>query len=260
MRIRLLPILGAALFLALYAPSTRAHDRNAGTPEPTAKVVSPPPVQVTMIGEIIDPQCYFTHAARGKEHASCARTCARGGQDLAFLDEKSGRVYPLVARGHGQNPNDTVLALAGERARVSGTVYRIGQDMVLAIENATATTAASVRTASSTTAVRPTGDALPTPAPAKAKAKPKAGEFAIEVTPQGFVPATVTIPAGQPAVLVFTRRTNETCATEAVFSGLNRKVDLPLNRPVRVALGPQKAGRIDYACAMDMVHGAVVVR
>lgn len=90
--------------------------------------------------------------------------------------------------------------------------------------------------------------------------KRKPAEVAIAVTPEGFVPASVTIPAGRPVVLVFTRRTNETCATQAVFAQLKRRVDLPLNRPIRFALGPQKAGRIDYACGMNMVRGAVIVR
>ena len=246
-----------ALSLALIVlppTSAWAHERHGGTPEPTRLLLAPP-VQVLMIGEIIDPQCYFTHAGEGKEHASCARLCARGGQDLSFLDEKTGRVYPLIAIGHGKNPNDTVLALAGERTEVRGTVYGRGQNVVLAIESAeVASSTPKVITGSSSTAVQ-ASDA------AKASVEdPQSTEFKIAITSEGFIPATVAVPAGKPVVLVFTRRTSETCATEAIFRQLNRRVDLPLNQPVRVALGPQKAGRIEYACAMNMVRGTVVVR
>lgn len=88
---------------------------------------------VLLRGEIIDPQCYFTHDSRGLEHASCARMCAKGGQDMAFLDEASGRIWPLIAAGHGRNPNDGLLDHIGKPVEVEGVVFARGANEVLLI-------------------------------------------------------------------------------------------------------------------------------
>lgn len=89
-------------------------------------------------------------------------------------------------------------------------------------------------------------------------ARPK--EIAIQITETGFVPASVQIRPGRSVVLVMTRITDQTCATEAVFPKLGTRVELPLNEPVRVKLAAQKRGRIDFACGMGMYRGVVVVR
>ena len=47
-------------------------------------------------------------------------------------------------------------------------------------------------------------------------------EIAITVTDSGFEPKEVRIPKGQPAVVVITRKTDRTCATEAVFADMMR--------------------------------------
>jgi len=113
---------------------------------------------------------------------------------------------------------------------------------------------------------------LPTPAraqhdhgtghqpPATAPAAPQAGKaIEIQVTGEGFVPASIKVRKGQKVRLVVTRRTDRTCATEIVIrdQGINRK--LPLNQPVTVEFTPVKSGQIRYACGMDMISGVIVV-
>ena len=78
---------------------------------------------VTLEGEVIDPQCYFTHGGRGLAHRSCALYCARGGQDLAFLNRVGDRVIPIVAGRHGENPNDSLYRWAGHPVIVSGALF-----------------------------------------------------------------------------------------------------------------------------------------
>ena len=85
-----------------------------------------------------------------------------------------------------------------------------------------------------------------------------ASEVTIEVTDAGSVPAVVNVPKGQPATLVVTRRTAETCATEMVFVHNKEKHDLPLDQTVRIELPADRPDSIDYACAMDMIKGKVV--
>ena len=82
----------------------------------------------------------------------------------------------------------------------------------------------------------------------------------ISVTQAGFEPATVAVKKGVPIVLVITRKTDQTCATRAVFPSIDRTVDLPLNKSVRVVLPAQSAGRLSYACGMGMFHGVLVVQ
>jgi hypothetical protein len=93
---------------------------------------------VTLEGEIIDPQCYFTHGGRGLAHRDCALLCARGGQGLAFLNRAGGRVYPIIAHRHGANPNDSLYAVVGYPVLVRGTLYEVQGQRALLVTRAEA--------------------------------------------------------------------------------------------------------------------------
>jgi plastocyanin domain-containing protein len=88
----------------------------------------------------------------------------------------------------------------------------------------------------------------------------KASEVSIEVTDAGFVPAVAYLPKGKAVTLLVTRKTDQTCATEMVFARDGRKVELPLNQTVRVEIPANSGDTLDYACAMNMIHGQLVVR
>jgi plastocyanin domain-containing protein len=98
---------------------------------------------------------------------------------------------------------------------------------------------------------------------AMAKGKPagKSQEqmFAIEVTKDGFVPAEIKVKAGKPVKLVVTRKVERTCATEIVIKDQGINKPLPLNQPVEVTFTPSKAGKLRYACGMDMIAGVILV-
>lgn len=87
-----------------------------------------------------------------------------------------------------------------------------------------------------------------------------AQEVSVKVTPDGFVPAELTVAHGKPIRLTITRETDQTCARQVVFASLNLKQDLPLHQAVTIDLPAQPAGKLAYACGMDMVHGALVVQ
>jgi hypothetical protein len=91
---------------------------------------------VTLEGEIIDPQCYFTHGGQGLSHRDCALMCARGGQSLAFLNRAGGRVYPIIAGRHGANPNDSLYAVVGYPVLVRGTLYEVRGQRALLVAHA----------------------------------------------------------------------------------------------------------------------------
>ena len=85
-------------------------------------------------------------------------------------------------------------------------------------------------------------------------------EIQVAVTEKGFEPVHVKVKKGQPAVLVITRKTERTCATDAVFLETGRKYQLPLNEPVRIDLtGVTPGSTVHYACGMDMIKGTVEI-
>jgi plastocyanin domain-containing protein len=100
------------------------------------------------------------------------------------------------------------------------------------------------------------GQAPAAPASRAAKAEQR---VTIKVTSKGFEPATIRLKAGVPTVLVVTRMTDKTCATELVIKDRKIRQSLPLKRAVEIRLGAEKAGRLRFACGMDMVSGTLVV-
>ncbi len=99
-----------------------------------AKVPTATVTKVDLTGELIDPQCWFTHNGEGRAHAKCAVTCAKGGQDLAFLDARTNEMHTLIAAGHGNNPNDGLYEHVGVPVRVRGTLYQRGTSSGLLVE------------------------------------------------------------------------------------------------------------------------------
>jgi plastocyanin domain-containing protein len=101
---------------------------------------------------------------------------------------------------------------------------------------------------------------------AAASADPASKEpsrIAIEVNKRGFNPDNISVPAKKPVTLVFTRTTDATCArTIVVDTEDGKKIEkaLPLDKPVEVAVTFPKAGKLTYACTMDMVKGTMVVQ
>jgi plastocyanin domain-containing protein len=86
--------------------------------------------------------------------------------------------------------------------------------------------------------------------------------IAIQVTKRGFDPAEVTVPAKTPVTLVFTRKTDATCAKSIVLTLADgKKIEraLPLDTPVEIAATFPKAGTLGYACSMNMTKGTIVV-
>lgn len=103
-------------------------------------------------------------------------------------------------------------------------------------------------------------EAKPTQAetkPAQAEAKP-AQVIEISVTKDGFVPKEVKVKVGQPVKLLVTRKIERTCAKDIVIKDYSINQPLPLDKTVTVNFTPGKAGTTRFACAMDMMAGAIV--
>jgi len=75
----------------------------------------------------------------------------------------------------------------------------------------------------------------------------------------GFQPSSVKVKKGELTTLVFTRTTNDTCATAVVFPELGVKKDLPLNQPVAIDVPVDKARTLAFQCGMGMYKSKVVI-
>lgn len=86
------------------------------------------------------------------------------------------------------------------------------------------------------------------------------GVVPVIVDDNGFNPSSVTFKKGAPASLVFTRTSEETCATEVVLPELNVKKDLPKGKPVTIDIPTDKEQTLTFQCGMGMYKSAVVIR
>src|SRR5690242_9413281 len=88
------------------------------------------------------------------------------------------------------------------------------------------------------------GEAQPSPASSSsASATPitvNGKRVDVKASGEGFVPNAITVKKGEATTLVFTRTTDDTCATKVVFPDLKLEKELPLNQPVAVELPVDK--------------------
>lgn len=92
--------------------------------------------------------------------------------------------------------------------------------------------------------------------------EPPARTVAISVGEDGFTPKRVTVRKGEEVKLVFTRKTERTCAKEVIVyvtdkDTIRRK--LPLDVPVEITVTFPIAGEFGFACPMAMKSGRVFV-
>lgn len=85
------------------------------------------------------------------------------------------------------------------------------------------------------------------------------GKIAITADGDGFKPSSVNLKKGASATLVFTRTTDETCATQVVFPELDIKKDLPKNTPVSIVVPTDRARKLTFQCGMGMYKSSVVI-
>jgi plastocyanin domain-containing protein len=96
------------------------------------------------------------------------------------------------------------------------------------------------------------------PAPLASAAAGK-GAVPITVDSEGFKPSSVKLKKGAPATLVFTRTSDETCATEVVFPQLDIKKELPKGKAVSITIPTDKEQTLTFQCGMGMYKSSVVV-
>ena len=82
----------------------------------------------------------------------------------------------------------------------------------------------------------------------------------VTIGPDGFSPQRIELETGVPARLVFTRRTESTCATKVQVPAFGvEPTAIPMNEPTAITFTPKHTGSFTFACGMNMITGRLLV-
>ncbi|PSB15056.1 cupredoxin domain-containing protein [Phormidesmis priestleyi ULC007] len=97
--------------------------------------------------------------------------------------------------------------------------------------------------------------------PKSRKAATQGGIQEITVTVDGgYEPSQIVVQAGQPVRLNFDRQDPSSCLEEVRFPDFRIAQALPLNQITAIEFTPEKPGRYEFACGMNMFRGVVEVQ
>ena len=93
------------------------------------------------------------------------------------------------------------------------------------------------------------------------KASTQGGVQEITVTVDGgYEPSQIVVQTGQPVRLNFDRKDPSSCLEEVRFPDFRIAQDLPLNQVTAIEFTPDKPGRYEFTCGMNMFRGVVEVQ
>ena len=80
----------------------------------------------SIIGEVVDPACWIVNGAKGPSHKECAIACAKAGQVLGIVENKTQKLYMVATDKPGEDPNKGLIDYVGQIVLVKGRVYSRG--------------------------------------------------------------------------------------------------------------------------------------
>jgi hypothetical protein len=92
--------------------------------------------KASITGEVIDSACYIKMGARGKDHAQCAKGCAKAGIPLALLTE-DGTVVWLASDKDMEGVNEKLVGYAAKKVTLEGTWHEKGGTKLFSVEKVT---------------------------------------------------------------------------------------------------------------------------
>ncbi len=93
---------------------------------PRAKPTPAAPRETVLRGEVVETGCFIMAGRRGEAHRQCAIACARAGQDLAILDDKTKTAFLVVQDFTAGTPPNPLLEHLGRRVEVRGATVERG--------------------------------------------------------------------------------------------------------------------------------------
>jgi plastocyanin domain-containing protein len=97
------------------------------------------------------------------------------------------------------------------------------------------------------------------PKPRKATTQAGVQEVAV-IVDGGYEPSQIAVQAGQPVRLNFDRKDPSSCLDTVRFPDFHIAQELPLNQTTTIEFTPQKPGRYEFTCGMNMFRGVVDVQ
>ena len=76
----------------------------------------------------------------------------------------------------------------------------------------------------------------------------------------GYSPEAISIPRGKTTSLNFIRKDPSSCLEEVILSDFKIRKFLPLNQKVSIEITPEKKGKFDFTCGMNIFHGKIIVK
>lgn len=76
----------------------------------------------------------------------------------------------------------------------------------------------------------------------------------------GYEPSQIVVQAGQPVRLNFDRKDASRCLEEVRFPDFRIAKELPLNQTTVIEFTPDKPGKYEFTCGMNMFRGVVEVQ
>jgi plastocyanin domain-containing protein len=96
--------------------------------------------------------------------------------------------------------------------------------------------------------------------PKSRQAKTQRGIQEVTVTVDGgYEPSQIVVQAGQPVRLNFDRKDASSCLEEVRFPDFHIARELPLNQTTAIEFTPDKPGKYEFTCGMNMFRGVVEV-
>lgn len=82
---------------------------------------------------------------------------------------------------------------------------------------------------------------------------------AIILVKGGYTPDTIVVRHGKPVRLNFLREETATCSEKVILADFGKSADLPTGDTVSVEFVPKEPGEYEFACAMGMLRGKLIV-
>ena len=80
-----------------------------------------PPREVVVTGEVVETGCFVMAGRRGEQHKQCALACARAGQPLGLLEDRTGTLFLVVSDRRHDGGEDPLLPFVGEKVEIRGS-------------------------------------------------------------------------------------------------------------------------------------------
>ncbi|MEK6372654.1 MAG: hypothetical protein AABO58_08155 [Acidobacteriota bacterium] len=100
-------------------------------------VLAAPLHAATITGEVIDSFCYAKVGIRGPAHAVCGIKCAKKGVPVALLEEKTRRVYILLAPKDAEPVPAALINQMGRTVKIEGETVVKGGTTFLVVRSFT---------------------------------------------------------------------------------------------------------------------------